>query len=203
MDFYTSDWHLGHVRIIDLCERPFKDVDHMNNQLIERANDTVTEKDRLIMLGDNVMGDWAKNVELLRRLRAKQIILLPGNHDKWANTYKNSVTRQVRYHAAVEAVDPRIIAHMDRTPHGWDHHLLGLTPVTLSHYPYVGDSHEGDRFKDLRPVDRGQHLVHGHVHNSWKVNDRQINVGVDVWDFAPVSGAVLSGIVLSHDTIVT
>ena len=27
---------------------------------------------------------------------------------------------------------------------------------------------------------------HGHVHGLYKVRDRGVNVGVDVWDFTPV-----------------
>jgi calcineurin-like phosphoesterase family protein len=29
--------------------------------------------------------------------------------------------------------------------------------------------------------------VHGHVHTSWRLNGRQLNVGVDVNDYAPIS----------------
>jgi calcineurin-like phosphoesterase family protein len=66
--------------------------------------------------------------------------------------------------------------------------LLPLpTPVTLCHYPYQGDSHSDDRFTSMRPVDNGDWLLHGHVHDEWKINGRMINVGVDVWDFTPVS----------------
>lgn len=32
MKFYTSDLHLDHKKIIQYCNRPFKDVDEMNNQ---------------------------------------------------------------------------------------------------------------------------------------------------------------------------
>lgn len=33
--FFTSDSHWNHSRIIELCKRPFKDVEEMNNSLIE------------------------------------------------------------------------------------------------------------------------------------------------------------------------
>jgi hypothetical protein len=39
---------------------------------------------------------------------------------------------------------------------------------------------------------------HGHVHKAWKKNDKQINVGVDVWDFKPVSLEQL--VILTRDT---
>jgi calcineurin-like phosphoesterase family protein len=89
-----------------------------------------------------------------------------------------------------------------------------VATVSLSHFPHTGESQPGqaDRYVAYRPpvvleprpsVVEGQPrarrqarwLLHGHVHNAWTVNDRQINVGVDVWDFAPVSADVIAGIV--------
>lgn len=54
---------------------------------------------------------------------------------------------------------------------------------------YQGDSHDDRRFVGQRPADAGLVLLHGHVHERWKVNGRQVNVGVDVWDYRPVSDA--------------
>ena len=52
-------------------------------------------------------------------------------------------------------------------------------------YPY---EKVDTRYMHKRMVDDGESwLLHGHVHGSWKQNERQINVGVDVWDFKPVS----------------
>ena len=56
-----------------------------------------------------------------------------------------------------------------------------------SHFPYRGDSREHERYPDHRAVDNGAVLLHGHVHERWKVRDRQVNVGVDVWDFRPIT----------------
>lgn len=36
--FFTSDTHFGHANIINLCNRPFKDVNHMNDMLVENWN---------------------------------------------------------------------------------------------------------------------------------------------------------------------
>lgn len=33
--FFTSDTHFGHANIINLCKRPFKDVNHMNEVLVD------------------------------------------------------------------------------------------------------------------------------------------------------------------------
>jgi calcineurin-like phosphoesterase family protein len=64
--------------------------------------------------------------------------------------------------------------------------LADGTLVDVDHFPYEGDSREEDRHVDWRPTDHGRVLLHGHVHSSWRTNGRMINVGVDVWDYAPV-----------------
>ena len=43
------------------------------------------------------------------------------------------------------------------------------------------------KFMQHRPKDDGGWLLHGHIHEKWRQNGRQINVGVDAWNFAPVS----------------
>ena len=43
------------------------------------------------------------------------------------------------------------------------------------------------KFMQYRPQDDGGWLLHGHIHEKWRQNGRQINVGVDAWNFAPVS----------------
>lgn len=37
-----------------------------------------------------------------------------------------------------------------------------------------------------RPLDNGNWLIHGHLHQHWKINRKQINVSVDVWNFEPL-----------------
>ncbi|MHB8295541.1 MAG: hypothetical protein ACYDH5_13145 [Acidimicrobiales bacterium] len=46
---------------------------------------------------------------------------------------------------------------------------------------------ETDRCGSFRPIDEGEWLLHGHVHEKWRQLGRTINVGVDVWDFTPVA----------------
>jgi calcineurin-like phosphoesterase family protein len=67
--------------------------------------------------------------------------------------------------------------------------------VLACHFPYRGDSHDQDRYVEHRPVDEGAWLLHGHVHERWRVLDRMINVGVDVWDYRPVSEATLADLI--------
>jgi calcineurin-like phosphoesterase family protein len=68
--------------------------------------------------------------------------------------------------------------------------------VLACHYPYSGDGDPfaTDRFRDRRPLDTGQWLVHGHVHKAWHVRGRQINVGVDVWEYRPAPWQMIAAI---------
>ncbi len=42
------------------------------------------------------------------------------------------------------------------------------------------------KYDQWHPRDDGDWLLHGHVHEKWCQQHRQINVGVDAWRFAPV-----------------
>ena len=60
--FFTSDTHFGHANIINLCKRPFKDVNHMNDMLVENWNNVVTDDDTVFHLGDFAFGgSWSGN----------------------------------------------------------------------------------------------------------------------------------------------
>lgn len=54
--------------------------------------------------------------------------------------------------------------------------------IMLSHFPYRGDhEHAGERCVQWRPGDERLWLIHGHVHDEWKINGHQINVGWETW----------------------
>ena len=50
--FYISDLHIDHANILGFDNRPFKDVEEMNNELIHRWNDVVSDGDLVYILGD-------------------------------------------------------------------------------------------------------------------------------------------------------
>lgn len=65
--------------------------------------------------------------------------------------------------------------------------ILAGEVCTLHHMPYHSDHTKDERYTALRPVDNGDWLLHGHIHDLWKIKGKQINVGCDVWDYGPVS----------------
>lgn len=42
--FFTSDTHFNHANIIRFCNRPFKDVSHMNEAIISNWNRVVGQE---------------------------------------------------------------------------------------------------------------------------------------------------------------
>lgn len=68
---------------------------------------------------------------------------------------------------------------------------MQLGRFKMCHMPYVGDSRHIERYQEWRPKDAGGWLLHGHVHEVWRMRGRMINVGVDVNQFRPVGLAEL------------
>ena len=80
--FFTSDTHFGHERIIQYCNRPFKDAAEMNEALIRNWNAVVPPDGTVFHLGDFAMGmDQDRTVGILSRLNGT-IYLVAGNHDR-------------------------------------------------------------------------------------------------------------------------
>ncbi len=171
--WFTADLHIGHARIIELCGRPFADADEMNEAIVQRWNERVAPADQVYVLGDVALGKITASLALVEQLNGLKL-LVPGNHDRcWSGHKKVRPVDVTRYTDVGFVLLPELARHGD----WW-----------LCHFPTAGDSHDQDRYADHRPViPEGDWLIHGHVHEKWRVNGRQINVGVDVWDFAPVS----------------
>ena len=63
--------------------------------------------------------------------------------------------------------------------------------VVLCHFPYAHKGTPG-RYDGERPTNEGLPLIHGHIHEQRKVKGLEVNVGVDVWGFAPVPETALA-----------
>jgi calcineurin-like phosphoesterase family protein len=183
--WFTSDLHLGHANIINYCERPFTSVQQMNEALIDRWNAVVSPTDTVWVLGDMALGVIDDSLPLVQRL-AGRTLLLAGNHDRcWAGHGPKGQRWEQRY----------LDAGFDEIHHGVISLTVGGHHVIACHFPYRGDSSETDRYVDERPVDRGEWLLHGHVHERWRQRERMINVGVDAWNNAPVDEATIAAMI--------
>lgn len=80
--WFSSDPHYGHTRIIEYCNRPFKDAFHMNEIMIERHNALVKSQDHWYCLGDVAVSQQTLNYVMPRLNGHKRLVL--GNHDNHA-----------------------------------------------------------------------------------------------------------------------
>ena len=163
MKFWTADWHLHHNGIIKYCNRPFKNVQDMHKGLIANHNELVTTKDEVWHLGDLTMlgpSSAAKVAKLIAQFHG-QLNLVVGNHDKWRiQTYEN---------------------------HGfWTiHSAMWFDYEGIRFYMM----HDPVKYTVIENEPKSVMLC-GHIHRLFKhllPHKRVINVGVDVWDYKPVS----------------
>ena len=78
-EWIISDSHFNHNAIIEYCNRPFKDVESMNEEMIKRWNEAVRKDDKVYHLGDFGFGSKEQISEIVSRLKGK-IYLIKGNH---------------------------------------------------------------------------------------------------------------------------
>jgi calcineurin-like phosphoesterase family protein len=150
----------------------------MNKLLVMNWNEVVDVNDTVFVLGDFAMGQISETLPIAGQLRGKKI-LVAGNHDRCWKTAKQK--DRDRWLPEYKKYFVEVINHVDMY---FDKYDLKLS---MNHFPFTGDSHEGDRFMQERPEDDGQILLHGHVHDIWRLNGRQLNVGCDVWNYVPIS----------------
>lgn len=164
--FFTSDQHLQHKNIIKYCDRPFKTVEEMDSTLIKNWNSVVGPDDYVFHAGDFCFGSknsWSYLLDSLNGIK----YLAAGNHDLNITPDK---FKDVQHRFNLKIVgDPEIASDGQR--------------ITVDHYPLLSwyQSH------------RGSWQLFGHVHGGFsnkgniRTTPNQLDVGVDVHDFTPIS----------------
>jgi calcineurin-like phosphoesterase family protein len=161
--FFTSDTHFGHANIIKYCDRPFGSVGEMDEAMIENWNARVHRDDTVYHLGDFAFGcDYEHAVKCYSRLKGNIHFIL-GNHDKHVQ------------HMNQNALIPNPLAHYKEVSIDGQH-------IVLFHYGLRTWHHSL----------RGVWHLYGHSHNMLPPLGKSVDVGVDRWDFAPVSMRQLS-----------
>lgn len=193
--WFTSDLHLGHSRLLELSPGrggAFDDAGEMNRRLVENWNAVVRPDDTVWVLGDVDMHGKPAHLALVSQLAGTKVLVC-GNHDAcWAgfrDGWKHRGAYLAAGFAAVLDFASTVLPPLDPQARG--------TRVLLSHFPYEGDSQEQDRYTAFRLRDEGVPLVHGHVHDRFRERRSSrgtwgINVGVDWWDYTPVSAERLA-----------
>lgn len=171
--WFTSDYHMGHRNIIGLCDRPFADIMEMESEIIKRHNAIVGPDDVVYDLGDFAYRCSAEHaVECLRALKGRRTMLW-GNHDK-------PLRQAVRRGLLDDLVGVGKITFVgDPEPQ----FQTGLNVVienqriVLAHYAQ----------RTWQGSFRGAWHLYGHSHGNLPPFRKSMDVGVDAWDFRPVS----------------
>jgi calcineurin-like phosphoesterase family protein len=175
--FLTSDEHYSHSNIIKHSARPFRDLEEMNAELTRRFNETVGPDDITWHLGDFA---WKPSEvgPLLAKLNGKHHLIC-GNHDSCHPVHKRHVRETRRY------LDAGFLSVSE----SFTEDFAGIGRVLLCHLPLRRADATDERYADRRPdsLHGADWLFHGHVHEKWRLRGRMLNVGVDVWEFRPVS----------------
>ena len=158
--WYTADLHLGHENILRLASRPFRSISHMDGVLIERLWEAVAPDDVLWVVGDFAFGPRAKDLDWLMGM----FVQLPGAQKHLViGNHDGEATQSLPWDSVsqlAEVADP-----------------VGDHPLVLCHYPMM----------TWHRARKGALHFFGHVHGNWRGGRGCVNVGVDVWDYRPVT----------------
>ncbi len=196
--WFTSDLHFSHKLVAQLrgfvrlagphdhvddgtvegcpgCFGEVGDTEAHDATIIENWNRVVKPEDVVWVLGDVGMGHLPRFADQLDQLWGRKH-LITGNHDDPWPGNRDSFKYQRSWLERFESVQPFARKKID-----------GIT-VLLSHFPYEGDHTDEERCLQYRLRDYGEWLLHGHTH--WKHRQwhdgRQIHIGLDAWELAPV-----------------
>ncbi len=169
--WFASDIHFLHENIIQYCNRPFKDVHHMNETLIKNWNSIVEQDHKIFVGGDVCMGRLTESIPLVSRLNGRKF-LIAGNHDSKSRTISE-------FAANFEWIkDYHEMWVPDLTAKG------GKRLVVMSHFP----------FAVWHMASKGSYHLCGHSHGSYKPSHpntfdqgKILDIGVDCHNYFPIS----------------
>ena len=168
MIWFSSDFHLGHKNILKYSNRPFQTVEEMDNEILKRWNSVVKPNDQAYYLGDLTLGNYETAASYINKMNGN-IKFIEGNHDR--SWFKNFDTRFKLPPIFELKINKQLFV--------------------LCHYPLS---------TWLRSY-HGSINLHGHCHgNIGRINEsedrviptdqkrgKRIDVGVDCWNYFPVS----------------
>ena len=145
--------------------RGFNSVDEMNEAIIENWNSVVKPEDIVYNLGDSIMSDNEKGVELYKKLNGTSFMI-------WGNHCTDNKKNLLAEHCHIVG--------------GWYAWLIKYNKLSIymSHYPTLTANYDEKHFS--------QHVInlHGHVHSRtpWidLRNPFMYDVGMDAHKCTPV-----------------
>lgn len=186
--FYTSDQHIGHKFVSEI--RGFSSVQEHDEVLAEHWDATVRPNDIVYVLGDIAINPRRDNPFEWFQARPGIKHLVMGNHDPVHPLFGSKALKEQQRPEWLETF---------ATMNQFLRVSVNGIKFMVSHFPYRGEGSRElpERYSEFRLPDRGLPLLHGHTHSHRVVTrapedvkwNRQIHVGVDAWNFTPVSDA--------------
>lgn len=170
--FIIADTHFYHYNIIKYCNRPFSDVEIMNQKMIDEWNSVVSDNDIVFHLGDFGFGSREQLQNINSQLNGRKV-LLKGNHDMrkgnqfWLDCGFDYVFKD-------KSKDLLELLNLFDITLNLE---LKYTSVILSHYPIQ--------------VNETELNIHGHIHNSpldttMFSKDNHICISTELLNYKPI-----------------
>lgn len=150
--YFVSDTHWGHKNIIQYSNRPYNNVDEMNEALIKNWNALVKPEDTVYHLGDFAFMPYREFKNTVRRLNGYINVVL-GNHD---NVISNNIKDLISSNSLASVQN-----YLEIKPAG--------QMIVLFHY--------GQRV--WNKSHHGSIHLYGHSHGSLPPFGKSVDVGVD------------------------
>ena len=164
--WFTSDTHFGHGNILEYAERPFPDLEKMEEVLVRNWNERIKPDDMVIFIGDFCFKNSAggKDGEDTRH-KAKyyldqlngHIVFIRGNHDR-----NNSLNTKIKS-LVLEIAGYTILCIHEPAEADTKYSLV-----------LAGHVHQNWKIRGIGGTSKHPKTI-------------MVNVGVDVWKFRPVS----------------
>lgn len=161
MDYFSTDWHLGHKNILKFDNRPFRDIIQHDIAIIKNFMTTVKPGDNFYFLGDFAFANKRMIEGWMETLTSSgaNLFFIKGNHDNHdtVDLYKK-YGRYLGEQKKIYSYDQEIV---------------------LNHYKMAiwDKSHKGS-----------WHL-YGHSHGDAEnmVIGKSFDVAINIWEYLPVS----------------
>ena len=157
--YFTSDTHFSSDRALKLSRRPFANVEEMDWTMIERWNNVVNPHDTIFHLGD--FGEqWPLPLLTGRKC------FIEGNYERDGKT---SISDEYKKYFFSYTKEPFKYSYTDKD--GVTHEYI------MGHEPS----------KVMKLSDDKVFGLFGHIHGRQRIKSFGIDVGVDCWNYTPVS----------------
>ena len=156
--YFIADLHFGHQNIINMCNRPFVDIEDMKHQLINKWNNKVSDNDTVYILGDlSFKMSKEEIIKILKKLNGNKI-LIKGNHDKYIGQRDfDECFKEIHNYLQIVGENKE--------------------QIILCHYPII----------DFAGMYHGAHMVYGHIHNKYIPHKNMYCASVECIDYEPVT----------------